>query len=179
MDGRRGNEMERDRTNPDPITLRPVEADDERFLLCVYAGTREPERCAGYWEDEEWDAFVLMQYEAQRRHYRIRFPDAEHWIVLRDGESVGRIWVHRTTDGIRLLDIAILPEHRGCGIGTRLIRRLQADAREAGVPLRHSVELDNRGARRLYERLGFVAVETHGLHTLMEWDPLRSGADDW
>lgn len=171
--------MERDRTKPDPITLRPVEADDERFLLCVYAGTREPERCMAQWEDEEWDAFVRMQYEAQRRHYRIHFPDAEHWIVLRDGESVGRIWVHRTRDEIRLLDIAILPEHRGCGIGTRLIRRLQADAREAGVPLRHSVELDNRGARRLYERLGFVAVETHGLHTLMEWDPLRSGADDW
>ena len=169
--------MERDQTNPYAITLRPVGDRDEGFLRRVYAGTREPERHVAHWEDEEWNAFIRMQYEAQRRHYWASFPDAEHRIVLRDGEPVGRIWVHRTADEIRLLDIAVLPEHRRRGVGTYLIRSLQADAKAAGVPLRHSVELDNRGARRLYERLGFAAIETHGLHTLMEWDASGNSAD--
>ena len=159
------------------IELRPVRASDEGFLLRVFSSTREPERYVAHWEDEEWSAFVRMQFDAQRRHYQTHFPDAKHRVVLRDGEPVGRIWVLRTRDEIRLLDVAILPEHRGCGIGTYLIRSLQADARAAGVPLRHSVELDNRGARRLYERLGFAAIETQGLHTLMEWDASGDSAD--
>ena len=163
------------RTRADAISLRSVETDDEALLLRVYAGTREPERRVVYWEDEEWAAFVRVQYEAQRSHYEINFPDAEHQVVLRNGAPIGRIWVARAADEIRLLDIAILPEHRGCGIGTHLIRGLQTDARAAGVPLRHSVEHDNDGARRLYERLGFVAVETQGLHTLMEWSPSEDG----
>lgn len=162
--------------SPEAITLRPVELDDEGFLLRVYAGTREQERHASRWEDEEWDAFVRTQYEAQRHHYQTHFPNAEHRIVLRAGVPVGRIWVLRAEREIRLLDIAILPEHRGRGTGTHLLRSLQADAQETGVPLRHSVELDNREAQRLYERLGFVAVETRGLHTLMEWDPSETEA---
>ena len=168
--------MDRDQANPYAITLRPVGDRDERFLRQVYAGTREPERRAARWEDEEWDAFVRMQYEAQRRHYQTHFPDAEHRIILSNGEPVGRIWVLRADDEIRLLDIAILPECQGRGIGTHLIRSLQTDARAACVPLRHSVELDNCRARRLYERLGFSAIETHGLHTLMEWDSSEDSA---
>ena len=168
--------MGRDQMSSGSIALRPVKADDEEFLFRAYAGTRELERHAARWRNGEWDAFVRMQYEAQRCHYQTHFPDAEHWVVLRDGEPIGRIWVLRMANEIRLLDIIILPEHRGCGIGTYLIRSLQQDATAAGVRLRHSVELDNHGARRLYERLGFTTVETHGLHRLMEWNPSGDNA---
>ena len=157
-----------------PIELRPVCAADEDLLVRIYAGTREQVRGVVHWERDEWEAFVRMQHDAQRRHYESRFPDASHSVVVRNGEPVGRIWVHRATHEIRLLDIAILPEHRGRGIGTHLILDLQSEARDTGVPLRHSVEHYNDGARRLYERLGFIAVETRGLHTLMEWLPPAS-----
>jgi len=159
---------------PEAIEFRPVRENDEALLLRIYAGTREAERGAAVWTDEEWKEFVRMQFEAQRRHYSTHFPSAAHSIVLHHGEPVGRIWVHRPSEEIRLLDIAILPEYRRRGIGTHLIRKLQDEARAAGLPLHHSVELDNPRARRLYERLGFVAVQTHGMHTLMEWNP----ADD-
>ncbi len=165
--------MQPDETPLDVIALRPVLAGDEELLFGIYAGTREAERDAAAWTDGEWEEFVRMQFEAQRRHYSTHFPSAEHSIVLHRGEPVGRIWVHRAVDEIRLLDIAVLPEHRRRGIGTRLIRNLQEEARAAAVPLRHSVELGNPGARRLYERLGFTEVETRGLHTLMEWRSTR------
>jgi len=155
------------------IRLRPVQDDDEAFLLRVFASTREPERLAARWEDNEWDAFLRMQFAAQRRSYRLYHPNGDHSIILRDGEPVGQVWIDRSTTEIRLVDIAVLPEHRGCGIGTHLIRGLQAAAREAGVPLRHMVEIYNDRARRLYEHLGFVSIETLGLHTLMEWKAVR------
>jgi len=153
------------------INLRSISPADESLLMRIYAATRQAERDAVHWEEDEWSAFVRMQYEAQRKHYEQHFPDAEHHLILRNDEPIGRIWVDRTDCEIRLLDIAILPEQRRRGIGSTLIGRLQADARAAGLPLRHSVELGNPDARRLYERLGFVSVETRGLHTLMEWNP--------
>ena len=156
---------------PTDIRLRPVEPNDEAFLLAVFASTREPERRAIAWEESAWDAFVRTQHAAQRAHYETHFPDAAHSVILCGRERVGRIWVCRSEAEIRLLDIAVLPEHRGRGIGTHLIRTLQEEARQAGVPLHHAVELANTGARRLYERLGFASIETRGIHTLMEWMP--------
>ncbi len=164
--------MTQHEVDPSTIALRPIREDDELLLFRVYASTREIERDTWQWEDEAWDAFLRMQFEAQRRHYMIHFPNGVQSIVLRDGMPSGRMWVYRSPEEIRLLDIAILPEHRRCGIGTHLIRQLQEEARHAGVPLHHSVEIGNPGAKRLYERLDFVAVQTHGMHTLMEWKPV-------
>lgn len=160
--------------NPDcetrgAISLRPVQDDDELFLLQVFASTREPEQRSVKWEADEWEAFIQLQYRAQKAHYIAHFPTSEHHIILFDAEPVGRIWIRHAVDEIRLIDIAILPRQRNHGIGTHLIRSLQDDARTACVPLRHSVELENPRARKLYERLGFAAIKTRGLHTLMEW----------
>jgi len=157
------------------VSLRPVVAEDEAFLIRVFASTREIERHAVEWSDEAWGDFIRVQFEAQRRHYTTNFTPSEHRIVLCEAEPIGRVWIHRDASEIRLLDIAILPSHRGRGIGTCLIRRLQAEAKEADVPLHHSVELQNEAARRLYERLGFRPIALHGLHLLMEWGAAQSG----
>lgn len=68
----------------------------------------------------------------------------------------------KPTAGQLLLDgIAVPPEARGQGIGSRLIDGVLAYARERGL---ESVRLDvidtNEGARRLYERKGFEATHT-------------------
>lgn len=81
--------------------------------------------------------------------------------------AVGRLYVDRWTREIRIMDIALLPEHRGAGIGTRLLRELQEEARAAGKALSIHVEKFNP-ALRLYERLGFRAREDKGVYLLME-----------
>ncbi len=66
------------------------------------------------------------------------------------------------------MDIALLPEHRGAKIGTRLIGELQREAATAGKALSIHVEKFN-AALRLYERLGFRVREDKGVYLLMEW----------
>jgi ribosomal protein S18 acetylase RimI-like enzyme len=61
-----------------------------------------------------------------------------------------------------------LPEHRGAGIGTKLLRDLQEEVRSAGKSLTIHVERFNP-ALRLYERLGFQQIEDKGVYLLMEW----------
>ncbi len=156
---------------PSVTTLRPVAPDDEPFLRRVYASTRADEMALVPWSDDEKQAFLDLQFDAQRTDYSARFPDSEHSIVLVDGEPVGRIWVGRWEDELRLLDIALLPEHRNAGTGSTLLRGLKEEAEAARLPLRHSVYKANEGALRFYERLGFTVIEDFEAYVLMEWLP--------
>ena len=157
------------------ITLRPVLPEDRAFLFQVYAGTREEELAQTGWSDDEKQAFIEMQFTAQQTDYTNRFPDAEHTIILVDGEQVGRMWVGRWEDEIRLLDIALLRERRNAGTGTVLLKRLQREAEDAGKSLRHSVYKMNEAALRFYERLGFTVIEDFETYVLMEWLPHPPG----
>lgn len=67
-------------------------------------------------------------------------------------------------DGTPELSIAILPEHRGQGVGRQLLTRLLASARLRYPAVSLSVDARNP-AVRLYEHLGFWVVETNG-HSL-------------
>jgi GNAT superfamily N-acetyltransferase len=113
-----------------------------------------------------------MQFLAQDQQYRATHPGAEDSVIVVDGHPAGRLWVARDGDGIRLLDIALLPEHRGRGIGTALIRRLQDEAAAQGLPLRLHVARTNP-ATSLYLRLGFHPEGGDGVYQAMAWSRVR------
>jgi ribosomal protein S18 acetylase RimI-like enzyme len=85
------------------------------------------------------------------------------------------MYVHRESNGVRLMDVALVPEARGRGIGTRLVERLLADARERNAAVTLNVEPYNP-ARRLYERFGFRVIEEDPTNLLMEWRMARCEA---
>jgi ribosomal protein S18 acetylase RimI-like enzyme len=150
-----------------PITLRPAGPGDEAFLFAVYAGTRAEELALVDLSDEQKDAFLEHQFAAQSAHYREHYTNASYDVIELDGEPVGRLYVARWEDEIRVMDIALLPEHRGAGIGAQLLSDLLAEGAEAGKNVSIHVEINNP-ARRLYERLGFVPVADKGVYVLME-----------
>ncbi len=152
------------------ITLRPIRGDDRPFLYKVYASTREEEMALAGWEASRQEAFLKMQFDAQHTFYQERFPEAAYQVIMIDGEPGGRLYVDRRKDEIRLIDIALLPEYRGAGIGSRLMQEILDEARGAGKPVRIHVEQFNP-ARRLYERLGFSEIADKGVYVLMEWSP--------
>jgi GNAT superfamily N-acetyltransferase len=89
-------------------------------------------------------------------------------VVEREGVAIGRLYVAHWEREIRIMDIALLPENRGAGTGTQLVRALQDEARAAGKSLTIHVERFNR-ALQLYQRLGFQQVEDKGVYLLMSW----------
>ena len=150
------------------ITFRPIAPEDEGFLFALYASTREAELAQTPWDEAEKHAFLRMQFTAQHQYYQSQFAAAAFDIVLLHGRPVGRLYVDRRADEIRLIDIALLPEQRNAGIGTRLMQGLLAEAVQVGKPVRIHVEKFNP-AMRLYERLGFAPVEDQGVYLLMQW----------
>lgn len=153
-----------------PFNLRPAEPEDEPFLFRVYASTRADEMAAWGWDAAQQEAFLRMQFTAQHLNYRAQFPDADHRVIIAGGHPAGRILVDRTGQGILLVDIALLADCRNAGIGTALIRDLQREATEAGLPVDLHV-LKTNPAARLYERLGFQATDDDGIYLQMKWLP--------
>lgn len=149
------------------MTLRPVRAEDREFLFHVYAGTREEEIAQVPWSAEQKEAFLRMQFDAQHAYYQEHYTGADFRVVMADGEPVGRLYLARWAREHRIVDIAILPRHRGRGLGSGLLRDIIAEADGAGKPVTIHVEVHNP-ARRLYGRLGFVPIEERGVYLLME-----------
>jgi ribosomal protein S18 acetylase RimI-like enzyme len=160
----------------DSITLRPVSPEDREFLFRVYASTREEELALTDWDEEQKRVFLEGQFGAQDAWYRERYPGATLDVIEAGGEPAGRLYVHRREREIRLMDIALLPEHRGGGIGSSLLHDLMAEAAAADKRLTIHVEGYNP-ARRLYERLGFRKIDEHGVYHLMEWTPAGGASD--
>ena len=117
------------------VTLRPITPDDEPFLCRLYASTREDELAVVPWSDEEKEAFLTMQFNAQHTFYQEQFKKAEFLIIQLNDEAVGRLYIDRRKDEIRLVDIALLTRHRRKGIGSMLLKNILAEG-GCGKPAR-------------------------------------------
>lgn len=139
-------------------TLRPITDADLPLLLRIFSTTREQEMAMVPWTEEQKQAFMRMQFEAQHRHYQTYYAGDSFDLILLNGEPIGRLYVGRWPSQICVIDISLLPPWRGRGIGGRLMGELIAEADAQGKSTMVYVEKFNP-ARHLYERLGFVKVE--------------------
>lgn len=151
------------------VSLRLAETSDEAFLSALYAETRRDELALLDWNAEQQAAFCQMQFRLQSRAYRMQFPDAVRYIIEFGNQAIGRLIVSRSEAEIRLVDISILLEFRNRGAGTILVSNLQSEAQNENKPLNLSVLKTNSAAIRLYEKLGFAAVESNETHFTMRW----------
>jgi len=154
-------------TLAESVTLRPGQPDDEAFLFQLYRDTRAEEMAAWGWNEAQQQAFLSMQFRARNLSYSA-YPNTEHSIILDVERPIGRLLISQMEDEIRLVDIALLSELRGQGIGARLISDLLAIAARGARPIRLHVEKFNR-ALGLYQRLGFQVLEDTGTQFFMEW----------
>jgi ribosomal protein S18 acetylase RimI-like enzyme len=150
------------------LTFRFVTDADTAFLAAVYASTRQEELALVPWSDAQKAWFVDMQFRAQHTYYQQHYAEADWLVVERDGQAIGRLYVDRWEREHRVIDIALLPEHCGHGLGTALMRDLLDEAAAAGKALTIHVEKNNL-ARRLYSRLGFRPIGETGVYDLLEW----------
>jgi ribosomal protein S18 acetylase RimI-like enzyme len=152
------------------VTLRPVVEADEAFLCDVYASTRREELAPLGWPEPAVAAFLAQQAAAQHAHYRAHYTGASWLVILVDDEPAGRLYLHRSPGELRIIDIALLASARGRGVGSRLLGEILDEGDRTATPVRIHVEKHNP-ALRLYQRLGFTAVEDRGVHWFMERAP--------
>lgn len=121
---------------------------------------------------------IILQPEISRYVAGWGREDDAGWLALANGKPVGAIWIrlmvgkekgygyiNETTPE---LSLAVLPDYRGQGIGSRLLDHLlmELPARYQEVCL--SVSADNP-ARELYLHKGFSEFEVDGSSIKMVW----------
>jgi GNAT superfamily N-acetyltransferase len=146
------------------VSIRPAGEDDVPAVrdALLWAFNWSPDRPA-----LDADAVLAMPEIA---HYLVGWPAVgeEGCVAAVAGRSVGAAWWRYLSaedrgygyvaDGVPELSIGVHPDHRGRGVGRRLLRHLLAAAATRGIArVSLSVERENR-ARELYLREGFVVV---------------------
>lgn len=150
-----------------PVVLRPATEDDRRFLRQLH------HRCYRRWVEETWG----WDDADQDRRFDAAWTTAGCFVVDLNGTPIGALRTSRRRDHLFIDDIEIDPDHQGRGIGTRLLRRVLADAESSGRAVRLQV-LRNNPARRLYERLGFRVDGSNDTHYLMQRPPSGRGSSE-
>jgi GNAT superfamily N-acetyltransferase len=150
--------------------LRAVRQTDEPFLFDVFCTAWEQE-VAAMPDARLVRHFLRIQYTAQETRFRRRFPGHERYVITHKGEDAGRAYLHRTASMLHAVDMILLPRFRSLGIGSRLVRDLFAQARDAGQQVSIRVPRRNERASRLYAGLGFRLVAMDDLDRYYEWDP--------
>lgn len=153
------------------ITLRPVTSEDFGFQLSLYGDTRKEELDQVDWAPGQREAFLEMQFNAQKAHYHEHFPQASWQMIQRDGVDIGRLLLNRDSKDILIVVIALLSEYRNQGIGTALLSDLLSEADSDGKTVVLRVEFFNP-VSRLYDRMGFTPTREMGVYRELVREPL-------
>ena len=156
------------------ITFRPITSEDTDFLYTVYAKTRTEELAVVDWTESQKDAFLRAQFNAQHQAYQETYRGGDFLVILMNDRPIGRLYLARWEQEIRIIDIALLPEYRNAGIGSAILNNILAEGTRGGRRVSIHVEMFNP-ALSLYERLGFRKRGEHGVYSFMEWS-LESSA---
>lgn len=152
------------------ISTRPIVDEDKSFLFSVFSSVRENELKQIPWTTTEMTNFLIMQFDLQHSQYMKNYINASYDIIMVSGKPAGRLYVDHRESWIRIIDIALLPEFRGRGTGSHLIRRIIEDADSKGVKVSLHVECNSQ-AIKLYQGLGFERKSISGIHFYMERYP--------
>lgn len=150
------------------VTVRPVQTEDEPFVRELFASAHGEQFGPLGLAPEALAPLLAMQFDAREVAYRRRHPEATADIIEIDGVAAGRMMVDRAGADIHLLDIALLPAHRGHGVGSMLLRALQDEARREGRTLTLTAARDSRPAA-LYLRLGFAPAGGDEVYVVLRW----------
>lgn len=166
---------------PKGFEIRPLTRADQPFLWeMLYHSLHVPEGRAPF------ERSILARPDLARYVEGWGREDDSGFVALDEGgRPVGAVWLRLLKGGERgfgyvdertpELGVAVLPEHRGRGVGTSLLSRLIEAAGDRYEYISLSVSADNPAAR-LYRRLGFEEVGRSGDSITMRRG-LRAGAE--
>jgi ribosomal protein S18 acetylase RimI-like enzyme len=150
--------------------LRRADAQDREFLRRLF---EETEQSLQALPQELRGVLMEMQYRGREMSYKAQYPEAEGWILcLQDGTAAGRHLIARQPNGFHEIDLAVLPEYQGRGLGTFALQELQRRAMAAGVGVTLNVAKTNQ-AERLYQRLGFEWTSEDEVFRHMTWNEAK------
>lgn len=158
------------------LEFKPISDMDLPFLYKVYRSTRIQEMQITNWSNDEIERFLQMQFYLQHIQYMGNYDCPSFTIIVHNEIPIGRLYINRFDDEIRIIDIAILPEYRNKGIGSKIIKSIIAESEIKKIPISLHVEHNNT-AIDFYRRFDFTLVNDLGVYILMKRFPKKTGKE--
>jgi ribosomal protein S18 acetylase RimI-like enzyme len=146
------------------IDFRAALAEDFEFLFRLHKEVMREyvEDTWGAWDDD-W----------QRDDYRKQFLPGNLQIIQVQGRDIGALFIQERAEEIFIASLEILPEYQRQGIGSAVMQGLVEAAAKQDKPVALQVLKVNRGARSLYQRLGFGVTGENDTHYIMDYEHRR------
>jgi RimJ/RimL family protein N-acetyltransferase len=151
---------ERIRLRDPAMSLRIVAPADMSFQLQLNAEERGAAYAGLGLPDALVEKLLAAHLKAQSDDFRAQYPRAEHLIVSRHGEAIGRLSLTLEVNDfglcLRLIDILLVQEQRGQGFGRDILCGIIDSARAMRLTrVNLSVFAANERAIRLFKKVGF------------------------
>ena len=156
-------------TTGGPIDVRRAAAGDAAVMAAIAEAAYSPyvERMGG------------LRPGPMDTDYVAAVTDTEAWVATDGGAVVGFLLLVADDDALLLENVAVLPSHRGRGVGRSLLQLAESRALALGLPrirlYTHVTMVENQA---LYERVGYVETARtteHGFTRVFYEKGLRAG----
>ena len=135
----------------------------------LYADTRADEMAGVPWSLVAKRQFLDSQFALQHQHYLTYYAGADFLVIEYKNTLQGRYYLLRTAPDHLIVDISLMAENRGLGVGRALIEASQKEAKAIGCGMQLQVLEYNIRAKNLYEKLGFVVTDSADMYHQMHW----------
>ncbi|MBG9979461.1 GNAT family N-acetyltransferase [Facklamia sp. DSM 111018] len=123
------------------------------------------------------DHSIIEQQVLNKYHEAFGQARDESLAAIVNEEIVGLVWCRQFRkeqesygyyrDDFVELNISVLPDYRGAGIGTSLLKKMIAEVRSKGIKGISLSVTNGNPAQKLYQSLGFKVIETRTEDSLM------------
>ena len=106
----------------------------------------------------------------QRKDFDSEFSHMEQFNVIEvDSKFAGFVQYYFEYPYFEVVEIHLLPEYRGKGIGSQILRYLQKACIAQDRKIRIGCFKENHRAKALYQKLGFMQTEETDTHYILEY----------
>ena len=140
--------------------IRIATPDDRNLIYTLKAESVRPyvEKIWGW--DEDY----------QRKDFDREFSHMEQFNVIEvDSKFAGFVQYYFEYPYFEVVEIHLLPEYRGKGIGSQILRYLQKACIAQDRKIRIGCFKENHRAKALYQKLGFMQTEETDTHYILEY----------
>jgi GNAT superfamily N-acetyltransferase len=112
------------------LSFPRITRSDEQFLFALYSLIGADETALAPLSDEQKNAFLQASLQAQHQYHLSTYPQGKILHINLDSEKVGRLCVCELENEIQIIDLIVLSDYRGRGIGTKIISDILQKAKK-------------------------------------------------
>jgi ribosomal protein S18 acetylase RimI-like enzyme len=155
------------------ILLKERTENDSEFFMELFGEIKSSELHLDTWPEQIRHQMIVMQFQAFEKYMKAEFPESVDFLITYQSENAGRLQLNKNEEGIRIINISLLPSFRNLGIGSAIIQDILSESNSKGISVYLEVDKINP-ALNLYSRLGFKIIGENEIKYSMIYSPEKN-----